>query len=232
MSMATSLAAHVALALAIIAMMPERSMSLGGVPTDAIVMVDMAPSAPVSKPVTKPVVKTVELKTHIVKPDVPKPAPLPVIEKAEVVLKPTPAPAEHQSAKETPKMAASDLPSHATPASYAAQKPGATPAPLARHGEDAEDELLITNPRYRDAPKPAVYPKRARDLGQQGIVFVRARLDFDGNAEEVMVLKSSGHVLLDNSALAAVRRWHFEPSRRNGTPVVAWVHVPVRFTLN
>ncbi len=92
--------------------------------------------------------------------------------------------------------------------------------------------MLITNPRYREIPKPAIYPKRARDLGQQGIVFVRARLDYEGNAEDVTVLKSSGHVLLDNSALAAVRRWHFEPGRRNGTPVVAWVHVPVRFTLN
>ena len=234
MSMATSFAAHVALGLAIIAMMPERSVSLGGPATDSVVLVDMAPSAPVAKPVeTKPVTKTVELHTPTVKPDVPKPAPLPVVEKAEVVLKPTPAPVPQKSVKaSTPQMAASDLPSHATPASYAAQKTGAMPAPLAKHGEDAEDELLITNPRYRENPKPAVYPKRSRDLGQQGIVFVRARLDFEGNAEEVMVLKSSGHVLLDNSALAAVRRWHFEPGRRNGTPVVAWVHVPVRFTLN
>lgn len=231
MSMATSFVAHVALGLAIMAMMPERSISLGGPSTDAVVMVDMAPSAPVAKPVvTEPVAKTADLKTPT---DMPKPAPLPVVEKAEVVLKPAPAPEKQKTAKATPlKMASPDLPSHATPVSYAAQTEGAKPAPVAKHGADDEEELIITNPRFREPPRPANYPKRARDLEQQGEALIRARLDFEGNAQEVMVLKSSGYVLLDNSALAAVRRWHFEPGRRNGTPVVAWVHVPVRFTLN
>ncbi|MGV8995786.1 MAG: TonB family protein [Parvibaculaceae bacterium] len=230
MSMATSFAAHVALGLAIMAMMPERSISFGGAASNAIVMVDMAPSAPAPQPV---VIKPVVLHAPTVKPDVPKPAPLPVVEKAEVVMKPAPVRVAQQPEKTTPpQMASVDLASHATPASYAAQTEGAKPAPLARHGVDDVDELIITNPRFRDPPRPATYPKRARDLEQQGEALIRARLDFEGNAQEVMVLRSSGHVLLDNSALAAVRRWHFEPGRRNGTPVVAWVHVPVRFTLN
>ncbi|MDO8290504.1 MAG: energy transducer TonB [Parvibaculum sp.] len=234
MSMATSFAAHAALGFFIIAMMPERSISFGGPATDAVVMVDMAPSTPASKPVvTNPDTKAAEFQTPVVKLDVPKPEPLPVIEKAEAVFKPASASVEQKTVRETlPQLADSDLPVHTTPVFYAAQKVGARPAPLAKQGEDAEDELIITSPRYREKPKPPVYPKRAKDLGQHGIVFVRARLDFEGNAEEVMVLKSSGHVLLDNSAMAAVRRWHFEPGRRNGTPVVAWVHVPVRFTLN
>lgn len=229
MSMATSFAAHVALGFFIMSMMPERSISFGGPATDAVVMVDMAPS----EQILKPVIKSADIPEPALKPDVQKPASLPVIEKAEVVLKPAPAPVEQKSVKVSAlQMAASDSPSLATPVSYAAQKVGARPALIAKQGEDSEDELIITSPRYREKPKPPVYPKRAKDLGQHGIVFVRARLDFEGNAEEVMVLKSSGHVLLDNSAMAAVRRWHFEPGRRNGTPVVAWVHVPVRFTLN
>lgn len=231
MSMATSLAAHVALGFALMAMMPERSISLGAPSTDAVVMLDMATSASVSKLVVAlPDAKAVELKMPT---DGPKHAWLPEVENAEVLLKPTPVHVAQKSTKAAPQhMAATDHPSRVSHVSYAAQSEGARSAPVSKHGAGAERELIITNPRYRENPKPAVYPKRSRDLGQQGIVFVRARLDFEGNAEEVMVLKSSGHVLLDNSALAAVRRWHFEPGRRNGTPVVAWVHVPVRFTLN
>jgi protein TonB len=45
------------------------------------------------------------------------------------------------------------------------------------------------------------------------------------------VQRSSGFEMLDRAAIAAVRRWVFEPGRRGGNPVAAWVQVPVRFAL-
>jgi protein TonB len=91
--------------------------------------------------------------------------------------------------------------------------------------------LHITAPRFRVPPAPPVYPRSARQLGQEGEVLIRANLDPEGNPEEVRLLRSSGIEALDRAAIAAVRRWVFEPGRRNGVAVVAWVQVPIRFTL-
>lgn len=96
----------------------------------------------------------------------------------------------------------------------------------------ARDDVLLVEPRFRVPPRPPVYPRRARDLEQQGEALIRARLDRRGNPEEVLVWKSSGFVLLDHAAMSAVRGWQFEPAKRNGEPIVAWVQIPVRFALN
>lgn len=116
--------------------------------------------------------------------------------------------------------------SGARPAGGPAQAAAAPPAPAADEGP-----VLIVNPRFRLPPLAPAYPPRARDLGQEGEVVVRARLDPLGTPEEVVVYRSSGFELLDRAALAAVRRWAFEPGRRGGAPVPAWVQVPVRFAL-
>ncbi|MBL8670525.1 MAG: energy transducer TonB [Alphaproteobacteria bacterium] len=96
---------------------------------------------------------------------------------------------------------------------------------------DAPLPLLVTAPRYREPPAPPVYPRRARELDQQGVVLVRALLDSAGNPDEVLVFQSSGYALLDRAAQDAVRRWRFVPARQNGRESAAWVQVPVRFSL-
>ena len=84
-------------------------------------------------------------------------------------------------------------------------------------------------PRFRLPPRPADYPPRALELGQQGEALVRVRLDPDGKAAEILLWRGSGFDMLDRAALAAVRGWHFMPALRNGQPVAAWVEIPVRF---
>jgi len=37
--------------------------------------------------------------------------------------------------------------------------------------------------------------------------------------------------MLDNAALAAVRRWSFEPSARDRQRLESWIEVPIRFQL-
>lgn len=78
---------------------------------------------------------------------------------------------------------------------------------------------------------PPTYPRRAFELGQQGTVILHARVMPDGKPSELKVVESSGHRLLDNSAIAAVRTWEFEPVNVNGRVAMSWVEVPVRFVI-
>jgi protein TonB len=85
-------------------------------------------------------------------------------------------------------------------------------------------------PGYGANPKPE-YPAQARDQGLQGLVLLRVRVLPDGKSGEVLVERSSGHAILDQAALRAVKAWHFVPATRNGIAVASWASVPVRFSL-
>jgi protein TonB len=52
-----------------------------------------------------------------------------------------------------------------------------------------------------------------------------------GRAAQVSIAASSGHEVLDEAALDAVRHWHFVPAKRGGQPVDSWVNVPINFNL-
>jgi protein TonB len=56
------------------------------------------------------------------------------------------------------------------------------------------------------------YPESARRSGAEGAVQVRLVIAGDGTVREAEVLVSSGAVALDRAAVAALRRWRFEPS--------------------
>jgi protein TonB len=101
-------------------------------------------------------------------------------------------------------------------------------------GDEPHDEPLVES-RYDVAalnnPKPP-YPLAARRQGAEGRVVLRARVLEDGRCAEVRIVRSSGHALLDESALATVRRWNFVPATRAGKAVSSWVEVPIYFQLN
>ena len=85
------------------------------------------------------------------------------------------------------------------------------------------------SPAYGVNPQPP-YPMAARRLGLEGTVVLRVVVAADGTPASVVVLQSSGHAVLDGSALETVRaRWRFVPARRNGIPVEDTVQVPIRF---
>jgi protein TonB len=76
-----------------------------------------------------------------------------------------------------------------------------------------------------------VYPPRARAHGVEGQVLLRAVVDRLGHVEqEIEVLRSIP--LLDEVAVAALRRWHFTPGRDGaGQLVRVLLEVPIRFQL-
>jgi TonB family protein len=83
----------------------------------------------------------------------------------------------------------------------------------------------------RSGGRRPAYPETARREGWEGVVTLEMLVEADGSVSEVVVVRSSGHDCLDESALAAARTWTYEPARLNGKPVAAKVRVPVRFDL-
>ena len=71
-----------------------------------------------------------------------------------------------------------------------------------------------------------------REAGIEGTALLRLRVAADGTTQEIRLLRSAGHRLLDEAAEAAARRWEIAPALRNGLPIEAWVEVPVRFRLD
>ncbi len=86
-------------------------------------------------------------------------------------------------------------------------------------------------PRYRDNARPA-YPLAARLRGYEGMVLLSVDVSADGRVDGLTVKRSSGHDVLDRSALEAVRTWTFEPARRMGRPIRMRVDIPVKFVLH
>ena len=93
-------------------------------------------------------------------------------------------------------------------------------------------ELPLTEaiPHYKKNPPPA-YPRMARRRGYEGTVLMEVMVSREGRVEEVRLLESSGHGVLDREAMSAVKGWVFEPARRGEEKVDMWVKVPVRFKL-
>lgn len=79
------------------------------------------------------------------------------------------------------------------------------------------------------SPAP-VYPEMARAAEVEGVVVVRAMVSKEGRIEKAFVI--SGHPMLDEAALAAVRAWVFKPALQQHRPVKVWVTVPIRFVLH
>jgi len=90
--------------------------------------------------------------------------------------------------------------------------------------------VVLAQPLYRENPPPE-YPPLARRRQLEGTVVLEVLVSAEGKVSGLAVHESSGHALLDEAALKAVKGWRFEPGRRGGAPVAMPVLVPVRFGL-
>ncbi|MDR1190548.1 MAG: energy transducer TonB [Verrucomicrobiales bacterium] len=78
---------------------------------------------------------------------------------------------------------------------------------------------------------PPVYPTTARERGQEGRVVLSVTVSAAGVVGDARVKKSSGHALLDEAALAAVKKWQFKPATRRGRPIEETIEQSVVFSL-
>lgn len=76
---------------------------------------------------------------------------------------------------------------------------------------------------------PAKYPIMAATANIQGKVMVEATISPEGKVSHVRVI--SGHPMLAQAALDAVRQWTFQPFLLNGRPLAVQATVPVLFHL-
>lgn len=90
-------------------------------------------------------------------------------------------------------------------------------------GGNVQQARLVSQPR-------PVYPPLAKQARIQGVVKLQAIIARDGTIQELQVI--SGHPLLVQSALDAVRQWRYQPTLLNGEPVEVSTTIDVVFTLS
>lgn len=91
--------------------------------------------------------------------------------------------------------------------------------------------VRATQPAQVDANSTVIYSPVARQLGEQGQVFLSVQVQPDGRPAAVRVVKSSGYATLDEDARLSAATWHFQPALKNGVPVSSVLLYWVRFQL-
>lgn len=84
---------------------------------------------------------------------------------------------------------------------------------------------------YASPPRP-VYPALSRQLGEEGRVTLRVRVDATGTPAEVTIVTSSGYGRLDEAARRAAQAARFLPYTVGGAAQAVWVLVPIAFSLD
>jgi len=113
----------------------------------------------------------------------------------------------------------------------------ATPAPKAPEPKPVSAPQAIKRLRVGGAVQAAqivkrvvpIYPAFARQARIQGTVKLIGVIATDGTVQQLHVL--SGHPLLVQAALDAVRQWVYRPTLLNGEPVEVEAPIDVNFTL-
>jgi TonB family protein len=86
---------------------------------------------------------------------------------------------------------------------------------------------IVKEPRLVSRVMPD-YPLVAKQAGIQGDVVVKTTIDAKGSVVNTQVV--SGPALLRGPALAALRRWKYEPSTLNGQPIEVQMLVTIKFS--
>lgn len=87
---------------------------------------------------------------------------------------------------------------------------------------------VVRPPRLVRKVQP-MYPPLARQTRTQGDVVIDCVIDPEGNVTQMRVV--SGHPLLVQAAMDAVRGWKYQPTLLNGTPVSVEMTVTLHFNL-
>jgi len=91
---------------------------------------------------------------------------------------------------------------------------------------------MISTVDYLGRKPNAQYPRASQRRGETGRVVIRVLISPRGEVEEASVRTTSGHSLLDQSALRAARSARFRPYTENGVAYPALADIPFDFVLN
>lgn len=87
----------------------------------------------------------------------------------------------------------------------------------------------VTPPRAVYTPDPK-YPKPARKKRIEGKVVLLTVIAADGRAHDITITRSLERGL-DEAAVKAVKKWRFDPAKKNGEPVAVQINIEVNFRL-
>jgi protein TonB len=96
-------------------------------------------------------------------------------------------------------------------------------------GKAGQGTILIPG-EFLSGNAPPRYPLIARRKGWEGTVVIELRISDSGQVQEARIERSSGHAILDDAALGAVRNWRIAPNDRPNAASFKF-RVPVIFKL-
>jgi protein TonB len=105
-------------------------------------------------------------------------------------------------------------------ASQSAPVQAASAARTSTRSESVQQAQLISR-------KNPEYPSIAKQASAHGEVVLTAVIGVDGKVKEVKVV--SGHPLLRNAAVTAVKQWVYSPTILNGKPVESESQIVLNF---
>jgi periplasmic protein TonB len=78
---------------------------------------------------------------------------------------------------------------------------------------------------------PPEFPSKALAQHVSGAVTVEYTVDTSGDPRDVRVIEATPPGVFDHAAIAAVKRWHYDPVVVNGAPVEVPIRTSIRFEL-
>jgi len=103
-----------------------------------------------------------------------------------------------------------------------------------REAEPDVDEFIAVEKEpvfdYAALQRNVKYPDMARRNNIEGVVLIAALIGKDGKVVKTKIVDSE-HELLNDAAVKAVLATSFTPAIQNGTSVMCWVRIPLRFQL-
>lgn len=99
-----------------------------------------------------------------------------------------------------------------------------------------ERDVVMTEDTVDQPPRPLQqvapsYPARARSRNIEGSVTLAVLVREDGGVGDVRVLSAEPQGVFEQSAMAAVRSWRFEPAMYEGAPVALRLQIVMPFRL-
>ncbi len=153
-----------------------------------------------------------------------------------------PEPQKPQPKPKKPPLKPQPKPTQKTPppvAKAAAAAPAPAPSKAVRQKAASSSPAKTAEPTTQlpsaDAAglnnKAPVYPMLSRKRKEQGTVWLLLLVSKEGLVTELKLKKTSGFDRLDQAALQAVKKWKFQPARKQGQAIDYWYELPLKFSL-
>ena len=102
--------------------------------------------------------------------------------------------------------------------------------PASKESAPDRTAVPVINPGILVKKVPPKYPKQARKQHIEGTVVLRATITKDGTISDLQLV--SGHPMLAQAALDAVKKWKYRPYLKDGQAVEVETTITVNFALS